>query len=103
VVIGALLANRVGCQAVWTRMTESWDRMQDRFPKNAFPRMIDSISSLCADAAFADSAVRFLADHPVESGPRRVAQSIERLHVYLAFAAREHGRLAAALQAVADT
>jgi aminopeptidase N len=99
VVIGALLANRVGCQAVWTRMTESWDRMQDRFPKNAFPRMIDSISSLCANAAFAESAVRFLADHPVDSGPRRVAQSIERLHVYLAFAERERGRLAAALQA----
>jgi puromycin-sensitive aminopeptidase len=99
VVIGGVLANRVGCQAVWTRMTDSWDKMQDRFPKNAFPRMIESISSLCADAAFAEGAVDFLAAHPLDSGPRRVAQSIERLRIYIAFAARERGRLDAALRA----
>jgi puromycin-sensitive aminopeptidase len=99
VVIGALLANRVGCQAVWTRMTESWERMQERFPKNAFPRMIESLPALCGDAEFAEGAVDFLAAHPLDSGPRRVAQSIERLRVHMAFAARERGRLNAALQA----
>jgi puromycin-sensitive aminopeptidase len=98
-VIGALLANRIGCQAVWTRMTESWERMLERFPKNAFPRMIDGLPALCADDAFAEQAVEFLAAHPLDSGPRRVAQSIERLHVHLAFAARERGRLGEALQA----
>jgi puromycin-sensitive aminopeptidase len=99
VVIGGLLGNRVACQAVWTRMTESWDRMLDRFPKNAGPRMIEALPALCADAAFAESAVDFLAAHPLDSGPRRVAQSIERLRVHMAFAARERGRLDAALQA----
>ena len=103
VVIGALLANRIGCQAVWTRITESWDRMQERFPKNAFPRMIDSLPALCGDAAFAERAVDFLAAHPLDSGPRRVAQSIERLGVHLAFAARERKALSTALLAATGT
>ena len=49
-VIAGLLANPVGGQATWTRMTESWDAMLGRFPKNAMPRMIESIPALCADA-----------------------------------------------------
>jgi hypothetical protein len=98
VVIGSLLANPIGCQAVWTRMTEAWDDMLDRFPKNAHPRMLESLPALCADAAFAERAVAFLAEHPLKSGPRRVAQSIERLGVNVAFAERERGRLAASLR-----
>ena len=34
-VIGGLLVNPVGGQAVWTRMTEEWDVLLERFPKNA--------------------------------------------------------------------
>ena len=52
-VIGALLANPVGNQAVWTRLTESWDAVLERFPKNAPPRIIESLPALCADAEFA--------------------------------------------------
>ncbi len=97
-VIGALLANRVGNQATWTRLTESWDAVLERFPKNAPPRMIESLPALCADEDFAARAIAFLDDHPLSSGPRRVAQSIERLHVNVAFAARERGTLAASLR-----
>ncbi len=98
-VIGALLANRVGNQAAWTRLTESWDAVLDRFPKNAPPRIIESLPALCADADFAERAIAFLDDHPLSSGPRRVAQSIERLRVNVAFADRERGRLGASLRA----
>jgi puromycin-sensitive aminopeptidase len=98
-VIGALLANRVGNQAVWTRLTESWDAVLDRFPKNAPPRIIDALPSLCADADFAERAITFLDEHPLSSGPRRVAQSIERLRVNVAFAGRERDRLAGSLRA----
>jgi hypothetical protein len=38
--------------------------------------------------------VQFLDDHPLASGPRRVAQSVERLGVNVAFAARERDHLA---------
>jgi hypothetical protein len=93
IVIGALLANPIAGPSVWQRMTEEWDLMLERFPKNAHTRMVESISTLCADAEFAEGVVAFLRDHPLASGPRRVAQSIERLGVNVAFAARERARL----------
>jgi hypothetical protein len=96
-VLGALLANPVGCQAVWNRITEQWDEILERFPKNAPVRILESISALCADAEFAQSAITFLKDHPLSSGPRRVEQSIERLEVNTAFAARERPDLARVL------
>jgi puromycin-sensitive aminopeptidase len=93
VVLGALLANPVGCQAIWARITERWDEIIARFPKNAPVRIIESVPALCADSDFAESAVAFLVDHPLVSGPRRVAQSIERLGINVAFAARERSGL----------
>jgi aminopeptidase N len=96
-VLSALLANPVGCQAVWNRITEQWDAILERFPKNAPVRILESVSALCADAEFAHGAIAFLKDHPLSSGPRRVAQSIERLEVNVAFAARERPDLARVL------
>jgi hypothetical protein len=93
-VLSALLANPVGCQAIWIRITEQWDAILERFPKNAPVRILESISALCGDADFAQSAVAFLKAHPLSSGPRRVAQSIERLEVNVAFATRERADLA---------
>jgi puromycin-sensitive aminopeptidase len=98
-VIAGLLGNPVAGQAIWHRMTESWDLMLERFPKNAAARMVEPISGLCGDPAFADNVVRFLHDHPLTSGPRRVLQSIERLGVNVAFGAREGGRMAEAYRA----
>ena len=54
---------------------------------------------MCADAGFADGVQAFLRNHPLTSGPRRVAQSAERLQVNVAFAARERPRLQASLRA----
>jgi len=98
-VIGALLANQVGNQAVWQRVTERWEAVLERFPKNAPPRIVESVPALCADADFADAVIGFLADHPLESGSRRVEQSVERLRVNVAFAARERGTLGQSLRA----
>ncbi len=98
-VIAALLANRVGNQAVWRRITETWGTILERFPKNAPPRILESLPALLRDADFARGAIEFLEDHPLASGPRRVAQSAERLNVNVAFAARERPGLADALRA----
>jgi puromycin-sensitive aminopeptidase len=98
-VLGSLLANSVGNQAVWTRLTENWEATLDRFPKNAPPRIIESIPALCGDAEFAEGAVAFLDAHPLASGPRRVAQSVERLRVNVAFGTRERAGLVESLRA----
>ena len=97
-VLSALLTNRVGNQAVWGRITERWDSILERFPKNAPPRIVEAVPALCADATFAEGVIRFLADHPLESGPRRVEQSVERLRVNMAFAAREREGLTESLR-----
>ncbi len=99
-VISSLLANPVGSQAVWTRITETWDAVAERLPKNAVPRILESLPALCADADFAEGAVAFLKDHRVTSGQRRVDQSIERLMVNVAFAERERALLGDSLGAV---
>ncbi len=98
-VIGALLTNPIGNQAVWTRLTERWEAVLERFPKNAPPRIVESIPALCADDAFAEGVIGFLADHRLDSGPRRVEQSVERLRVNVAFAERERSGLGDALRA----
>jgi puromycin-sensitive aminopeptidase len=94
IVIAALLANPVAGQAVWGRISESWDSILERFPKNAHARIAEAIPALCGDAEFAGAVVQFLKEHPLSSGPRRVAQSVERLGVNVAFAGRERERLA---------
>ncbi len=101
-VLGALLANSVGNQAVWTRLTENWAAVLERFPKNAPPRIIEAIPALCGDAEFAEEAIAFLDAHPIPSGPRRVAQSVERLRVNVAFGSRERGGLSASLRAAGE-
>jgi puromycin-sensitive aminopeptidase len=98
-VLGSLLTNSVGNQAVWTRLTENWEAVLDRFPKNAPPRIVDAVSALCGDPEFAEEAIAFLNAHPLSSGPRRVAQSIERLRVNVAFGSRERSTLVASLAA----
>jgi puromycin-sensitive aminopeptidase len=101
IVISGLLANPVAGQAIWGRVRESWDAILERFPKNAHARIAEAIPALCGDAAFAATVVEFLKEHPLASGPRRVAQSVERLGVNVAFAGRERDRLADSLRAAA--
>ena len=102
-VIGSLLANPVACQAVWVRMTETWDAMLERFPKNAPPRMLELAAGPLRRRRLRRGAAAFLRDHPLASGPRRVAQSIERLRVNVAFAAPRTARLAESLQAATSS
>ncbi len=98
-VLSSLLSNSTGNQAVWTRLTENWEAVLDRFPKNAPPRIIEAVSALCGDPEFAEEAIAFLTAHPISSGPRRVAQSVERLRINVAFGARERATLVEALGA----
>jgi hypothetical protein len=100
-VISGLVANPVAGQAIWRRVEAAWDPILERFPKNAHARIAEATPALCGDAAFAETVIRFLADHPLASGPRRVAQSVERLGVNVAFATRERAGLAESCRAAA--
>ncbi len=99
-VIGGLLANPVAGQVIWGRVTEAWDAILARFPKNVHSRLVEAIPTFCGDADFAHEVVAFLDAHPLTSGPRRVAQSIERLGVNVAFAGRERDNIADAARVV---
>ncbi len=102
-VFGGLLANPTAGQAIWQRITESWDRMLERLPKNAHSRVIESIPGLCGDTAFAEGVVQFLDEHPLASGPRRVAQSIERLSINVTFASREREAMGDSFRSAIDS
>ena len=97
------MANPVASQAVWTRITETWDAVAERLPKNAMPRIVETLPTLCADADFAERAISFMHDHPLMSGQRRVNQSVERLMVNVAFVERERPILSGSLRAVIAT
>ena len=95
--IHSLLANRVAGPTVWQRVTENWDAILGRFPTNTLSRMVDGVRTLCADPELASSVARFLRDHPLPSGERSVAQTLERLEVNVSFGRHEGPRLGSVL------
>jgi puromycin-sensitive aminopeptidase len=99
--VGGLLANRVAGPAVWEEVKAAWGDLLERFPLNSHSRMLDGARGLCAEPAVAADVERFLTDHPIPSGQRSVAQTVERLGVNAAFARRHRGRLAGVLAPLA--
>ena len=95
-VIGAVLGSRAGGRLAWEFVTEHWDEINNRFPDNSIPRMLESIST-GADASLAASIHAFLDAHPVSQGDKQVAQARERLDINVAFAARVGSSLATLL------
>jgi aminopeptidase N len=86
--IGLLLANRAAGPATWGRLTEHWDELLARFPGTLVTRMLEGARLVCRDRGVADGIRAFLAGHPVPTGDMAMAQTIERLGVNAAFAAR---------------
>ena len=95
IVISGLLANpggRAGRLAPRGRIVGRHPRTLPQECARAHRRGHPALCAATPD--FAAAVVQFLADHPLASGPRRVAQSVERLGVNVAFADRERDRLA---------
>ncbi|MHB8328505.1 MAG: M1 family metallopeptidase [Acidimicrobiales bacterium] len=92
-----LLASRVSGPATWERLSQRWDDLQERFPTNIFPRMLDSVKLLCRDEALGVAIRDFLLDHPLPSGQRTVEQIVERLGVNMVLAARLRDKVAGEL------
>src|SRR5207302_7567321 len=94
--IGAILSNRVGGRLALEFLRDHWDEVIERFPDNSIPRMLEGVA-IQADATLASELHQFLAEHPVKA-QLLVQQVLERLDVNVAFAQREGGQLATALE-----
>jgi puromycin-sensitive aminopeptidase len=91
-VVRRSLRNRVQGPTAWAFLQERWDDLTGAIPSNLVARMLEGIPAL-AEPALAAEVEAFLDAHPVPQGRAVVAQHRERLHVQLAFRARERPRL----------
>jgi puromycin-sensitive aminopeptidase len=98
--VASLLGNRVGGPAVWARVKKEWDSLLERFPVNSHSRMLDGARALCGNPAVAEDVARFLAEHPLRSGQRSVAQMLERLRTNVVFGERVRPTLGVILSGV---
>jgi len=95
-VIEAILAHRKAGPLAWAFVEDRWDEINERFPDNSIPRMLEGLAAQ-ADADLAARARAFLDVHPVRQGEKAIAQTLERMDVNAAFCAREAAGLPALL------
>ena len=93
-VISACLGNRWAGRDAWRWLVEHWDDVLKRIPDNSHGRLLDGIVRL-TDPALVEEVPAWLAEHPVPSARKQVAQLLERQRVYAAFGARQQAVLAA--------
>jgi puromycin-sensitive aminopeptidase len=91
--IGACIANRDHGALAWRVVHQRWDEMNERFPSNSIVRMLHGIRSV-SDPALAADVDAFMSEHPVPQAKQTLHQHLERMHVSVAFRAREADRLA---------
>jgi puromycin-sensitive aminopeptidase len=94
----SLLGNRSGGPQAWAFVKERWEELLGRLPDNTIPRMTEGVSALWRPSELAADVHAFFADHPLRSGQRTLQQTLERLDVNQAFAAREGPGLGAMLE-----
>jgi puromycin-sensitive aminopeptidase len=90
------LGNRHAGDLAWEFVKAEWDRLNERFPDNAIPRLLGGVTALSTPRQAADVEA-FLADHPVPQAAKTVEQHLERLRVNVALRQREAARVAAHL------
>ncbi|MBW8827379.1 MAG: M1 family metallopeptidase [Acidobacteria bacterium] len=91
-----LLTNRDVNATAWEFVKREWDRINERFPDNAIPRLLGGITALSTPELAADVEA-FVAAHPVPQAAKTVEQHLERLRVNVALRQREAARITAAL------
>jgi puromycin-sensitive aminopeptidase len=91
--VAALLANRVAGEQTWSKVEQSWDELQARFPASLLPTMLEPVRALCRQPGLAARVKRFLGAHPLPSGQRTVEQAVEQMEINVALAGRLAGSL----------
>jgi puromycin-sensitive aminopeptidase len=94
--IRRVLTQREHARVAWDFVHREWTAMNERYPSNSIARMLDGVRTI-TDPTLATDVDAFVAEHPVPQAAKTVAQHLERMHVSVALAEREAGRLAEAL------
>jgi aminopeptidase N len=102
--LGAMLRSRAIGALTWSFIEEHFGEFTERFPANSIHRMIDGVTNLIAvdpgDGVPSPEVIRAFCVANIEPARLRLAgQSLERLSVNTAFAARSQQALAALLRA----
>jgi puromycin-sensitive aminopeptidase len=87
------LSNRNHGALAWDFVVSEWETLNDRFPSNSIPRMLEGVRTLSRPAQ-AQEVFAFFESHEVPQGDKILAQHLERLEVNVALRARESERLA---------
>jgi puromycin-sensitive aminopeptidase len=95
-ILRSMLSHRDHGFVAWTKITEQWEAILERYPSNSITRMLEGIDALSTPDASA-AVHTFLADRPVPQGDQVLEQHLERNRVNLAFRSRVLAELDAAL------
>jgi puromycin-sensitive aminopeptidase len=90
------LQNRTHGARAWDFMAEHWSTINEKYPSNGIPRMLEGIVAL-SQPDVANRVQAFFREHEVPQGTQTIAQHLERQRVHVALREREAPNLAAAL------
>ena len=95
-VLAQALMSRDHGPAVWAKISERWDEINDLFPSNTIVRMLTGVRWLTG-ADTHDAVRSFFAARKIPQGQKQLDQHLERLAVNAAFQARVREHLRTAL------
>ncbi|MGH7813961.1 MAG: M1 family metallopeptidase [Candidatus Binataceae bacterium] len=94
-VMHSLLLNPACRYQAWDFMRANWEKMVDKYPDSALPRMCEAVVALLDRE---DEVKKFFAAHRVRIGAKLMDQHLERLSVAVKFRNREGAALPASLK-----
>ena len=96
-VLAQALMSRDHGPAVWSRISQRWDEINEMFPSNTIVRMLTGVRWL-TDAEAKVAVTAFFADREIPQGKKQLDQHLERLAVNAAFQERVRKDLRTALE-----
>jgi puromycin-sensitive aminopeptidase len=96
-VLGVSMANRDQGAQAWEFVRRNWETLNERFPSNSIPRMVQGVRTL-TDPEVANDVFGFFAEHKVPQAAKTIEQHLERLRVNLALRERESERFSDSLE-----
>lgn len=95
VVLARLVANPMGGSAALEFIFSNWEVLTERFPLRAHGHMLSTVHLLCSATSYqlSGKVFDFVASHPLATGRRTMAQTLERYRLNLRFREKYAGHL----------